>query len=172
MPKSLYEGNIKVTALATEPDNIDAITLAELEDGRDLSCAILRNAYRFSPTGSDPLPDEAALCDSGNVTAYGASNYEFNVSAFRYRQSSGLADEDQDIAWDVFAGKGTTIRIVERVGKPSREAWSEEDEYRTGLILLDDRQQPTDLTGYEKFVQPGAVQSGGITEGVVAANGG
>lgn len=171
MPKSLYEGNIKVTALATEPSDPENITLSELEDGVDLSCAILRTAYRFSATGSDSLPDEAALCDTGNIVAYGASNYEFNASAFRYRDSSGLADPAQDIAWDVFAGKGITIRIVERVGKPSRDAWAAEDEYRTALILLDDRQQPTDLSGYEKFVQPGAVQSGGIVEGAVA-NGG
>ena len=167
MPKSLFEGNIKVTILATEPADPENITLAELQDGVDVSCALLRTGYRFSATGSDTL-NEPALCDTGNAVVYGASNYEFNVQAFRYREESGQADPAQDIAWDVFAGKGTLVRVVERAGKPARTDWAEDDEYRTGQVLLDDRQQPTDLTGYEKFVQPGGVQDG-IREGVVAA---
>lgn len=167
MPRSLYDGNIKLTVLPTEPADPLAITLAELEDGVDVSCAVLRNGYRFSATGSDPVT-EPALCTQGNAIAYGPSNYEFSLQAFRYRDESGHSDPAQDIAYDVFGGKGTILRVVERIGPPARQAWAEDDEYRTALILLDDRQQPTELTGYEKFVQPGAVQDG-IQDGVVAA---
>lgn len=171
MPRSLLEGNIKTTALAVDPGDIEAITLSELEDGKDLSSALMRQGYRFSATGSDTL-SEPALDDSSNAGSYGASNYEFNATAFRYREQSGKADPDQDIAIEVFAGKGTLVRIVERSGQSSGNPWSAEDEYRTGLVLLDDRQQPTELTGYEKFIQPGTVQSGGIVDGVVASSGG
>src|SRR5690625_7230870 len=117
MPKSLFEGNIKVTILATEPADPEAITLDELEDGVDVSCALLRTGYRFSATGSDTL-NEPALCDAGNAVVYGASNYEFNVQAFRCREGSGQADPAQAIAWGGFARRGTPVRVVVGAGRP------------------------------------------------------
>ena len=69
MPRSLFEGNIRVDALSTAPTDPEAITLAELTAGVALSKAIMRSGFRLSPSGSDTL-NEASLEDSGNAVDY------------------------------------------------------------------------------------------------------
>jgi len=168
MPKSLFEGNIRLVALSTAPANPEAITVAELAAGVNLSPAVLRSGYRLSPTGSDSL-SEPSLEDVGNSTTFGSSNYEATLTLFRYLDASGKSDATADIAYDLFTEKGITLYLVERIGPPSTQAFAAGDEYRYIPVLTDDPQQPTDLTGYVKFVQPLGVQGGVVLRGVVAA---
>ena len=168
MPKSLFEGNIRVDVLITPPANRSAVTITELADAIPLSCAILRTGYRLSPTGSDTL-NEPALCETGNSVTFGASNYEATMTLFRYLTEAGLSDPDQDIAWETFVEKGIAVDLIERIGPPAAKDWAEGDPYRLFPVITDDPQQPTDLTGYQKFVQPFGVQGGVVLRGEVAA---
>lgn len=167
MPKSLFEGKILVTALATRPADGEALTVAELTAGVRLSQAILRAGYRLSPTGSDTL-SEPSLEDTGNAVTYGSSNYEASMTLFRYLTEEGTSDTEQDIAYNLFAGKGLNLNLVERVGPPASKPWEAGDEYRLFPVITDDPQQPSELTGYIKFVQPLGVQGGVVLRGTVA----
>ena len=170
MPRSLFEGNIRLEALSVAPADIDNITLDELQDGVRLSKAIMRNGYRLSPTGSDTL-DEPGLEETGNTGSYGPSNYEVTLPFFRYFTESGESDEEQDVGYVVFDGKGTHVVLVERIGPPASQEWAAGDSYSAYPVVADDPQQPTDLTGYQKFTQPARVSGEVALRGVVA-NGG
>lgn len=168
MPKSLYEGNVRLVALAAAPANPAAITAAEVAAGVNLSPAILRNGYRLSATGSDTL-SEPSLEDTGNSTTYGSSNYEGNLTVFRYLDSAGKSDTGDDIGYELFTEKGITLYLVERIGPPATQAMAAGDEYSYFPVITDDPQQPSELTGYVKFVQPLGVQGGVVHRGVIAA---
>lgn len=170
-PRSLFEGNIRVEALAVAPADINALSLTDLADGIRLSKALMRNGYRLSPTGSDSI-DEPGLEETGNTGAYGASNYEVNLPLFRYLDEDGLPDEEQDIAYNLFTGKGVHVWLAERIGPPASKDWAAGDPYSLFPIIADDPQAPTDLTGYVKFVQPARVSGQVVLRGTVAANGG
>ena len=58
---------------------------------------------------------------------------------------------------------------MERVGPDSDQAWAAGDPYRLFEVLTDDPQQPSELTGYVKFVQPFGVQGTVVLRGAVAA---
>lgn len=167
MPKSLFEGNIKLTALAIAPADAAAIPLASLTAGVDLSAVVLRAGYRLSATGSDSL-SEPSLEDRGNSKTFGSSNYEATLTLFRYLTAAGKSDAVPDKGYTLFTAKGVTLYLVERIGPPSAQAWAATDEYRYFPVLTDDPQQPTDLAGYVKFVQPLGVQGGVVLRGVVA----
>lgn len=171
MPRSLFEGNIRVEALAVAPADIDALTLTELADGIRLSKALMRNGYRLSPSGSDTV-DEPGLEDTGNTGAYGASNYEVNLPLFRYLDEEGKSDPEQDIAYNLFTGKGVHVWLAERIGPPASKPWEEGDDYSLYPIIADDPQAPTDLTGYIKFVQPARVSGRVALRGKVVATAG
>lgn len=168
MPKSLFEGNIRLTALSTAPADPEAITLAELAAGVNLSPAVMRSGYRLTPTGSDTL-NEPSLEDTGNSTTFGSSNYEGSLTLFRYLDAAGASDTGNDIGYELFTEKGITLYLVERIGPSSKTADAAGDVYSYYPVLTDDPQQPTDLTGYVKFVQPLGVQGGVVLRGVVAA---
>lgn len=171
MPRSLFEGNIRVEALSVPPEDIFALTVTELSDGIRLSKALMRNGYRLSPSGSDTI-DEPGLEETGNTGAYGASNYEVSLPLFRYLDESGLSDPEQDIAYNLFTGKGVHVWLAERIGPPASKDWEAGDPYSLYPIITDDPQQPTDLTGYIKFVQPARVSGQVALRGEVVAAGG
>src|SRR5690625_7773019 len=117
-PRSLFEGRTPVDALSVAPADIHALTLSELEDGDRLSKALMRNGYRLTPSGSD-TNDEPGLEETGNTGSYGASIYEVNLPLFRFLDDSGLSDEEQDIAYNLFTGQGVQVWLAERSGPPA-----------------------------------------------------
>jgi hypothetical protein len=167
MPKTLADGRIKLTILTEEPANLAAITVAELTAGVDVSCRVLKSDFRLSPTASDTVGDQE-LCQEGNATTYGASNYEGSVTPFRYLDDAGKADTENDIAWDTFKEKGTEGWAVKRVGPKQSQAWASADAYEVYHFITDNPQDPTDLTGYIKKVVPLGIQDAELN-GVVAA---
>lgn len=166
--KSLFEGRIRLEALAIAPEDPNAITIAEVTAGVRISKAILRSGYRLSPTGSDSL-SEPGLEDLGNSTTYGASNYEATFSVFRYLDDSGLSDAEQDIGYNLFAGKGLHLYLVERTGPLASKDWEAGDPYAFYPVITDDPQQPTELSGYIKFVQPMGVSGEVVSRGTIVA---
>lgn len=168
--RSLFEGNIRLEALSAKPDDINEATLTELNAGVRVSRAIMRNGYRLSPTGSDSI-DEPGLEDTGNTGTYGSSNYEVALPLFRYFDDQGQSHEEQDVAFNLFVAKGVHLWLVERIGPPAAQAWAAGDVYNLYPVVLDDAQQPTDLSGYQKVIQPARVSAQVALRGVVAAGG-
>lgn len=98
---------------------------------------------------------------------FGASNYEGTVTPFRYLNPAGLADEANDIAWDLLKEKGTTLWLLEREGPKFDAAFAVGQEYDLYEVVTDEPQKPGDRTGFIKRVVPLGVQR--HWRGIVAA---
>lgn len=168
MPKSLADGKIKLTQLASAPVDPLAITVAELTAGTDISCDILSSDYALGPTGSDTNP-EKALCKKGNVAALGASNYAGSISPFRYfDEATGLVDVTEDSVFQAVKEKGTVLYLVERESsKDSTTAWETGDEYCYYEAVTDDPQR-IDMAGYVKRKVPLSIDTGVLYKTVAA----
>lgn len=156
--RSLFEGNIRLDAFPTNlPVEDGEISLTALTGGQRVSKAIMRNGYRLSPTGSDTI-DEPGLEETGNTGSYGPSNYDVALPLFRYFDpETGASDPEQDVAYTLFTGKGVQLWLAERIGPPAARDWAAGDVVDIYPIVLDDPQRPTDLTGYQKVIQPARV---------------
>ena len=155
MPKSLADGKIKLTLLATEPStDLDALTPTELNGGEDIQCNILKSDFRLSATASDTVAD-TELCSDGNAVVFGASNYEGNMTVFRYFDETGAVDPAEDTAFAAAKEKGTHLYLVMREnGKDHDDAWATGDEYEYWHVITDEPQQPSDRGGYIKRTIP------------------
>uniref|UniRef100_UPI003F4961B5 phage tail tube protein n=1 Tax=Arthrobacter silvisoli TaxID=2291022 RepID=UPI003F4961B5 len=160
MPKSLADGHKKVAILTTKPANPAAPTVAELTAGIDASCAIMFSDFTWSAADSDTV-DEKALCDVGNATAYGASNWDGGFTLFRYFTSGGASDATADAAFQAAKVKGTTLYVYVRdTSKLSTDAWASADEIYLGGEVVTDTPQAGEGTGYIKRRIPVAFQKG------------
>lgn len=171
MPKALADGRTKLTALTTRPADMRSIQLSELTDGTDIECRIMHSDFRLSPTASDTITDEKELCAVGNPTVFGASNYEGSVTPFRYLDSDGHPDDDEDVAWPLLREKGTSLWLVKRTGPMHDEPWAAGDEIEVFEVITDTPQDPTTLSGFIKKVVPLGVQRAELAA-VVASTGG
>lgn len=158
MPKTLADGRIKLTALTEKPDDLKALTLTELAAGIDLQCRIMFSDFRLSPTGSDTINDEKALCDVGNPVAFGASNYEGSVTPFRYLDENGAPEAAEDDAYETLKEKGTELWLVKRIGPEHDVEWAAGDIYDVFHVITDTPQDPSSMSGFIKKIVPLGVQ--------------
>ena len=157
MPKTIADARTKLAILTTKPANPAAPTVTELTAGIDASCRILYSDYRLSPTASDTIPDRE-LCAEGNAVVYGASNYEANISPFRYLDEDGKSETLEDVVYQALKVKGTTVWLVEREGPRYEDAWAAGDDVEVYEVITDNPQKPSDRGGYIKRVTPLGVQ--------------
>lgn len=173
MPKSLADGHTKLALFATKPDKIDSLKVADFATSIDASCRILSTDYSVGPQASETV-DEKALCVPNNAQALGASNYQFEVTSFRYFDKSGKAEEKTgdnigDAVYQMLKTKGTTVWAVERfTSKESKEDWAEGDEYSWYEVTMD-VPQAAERSGFIKAKHVGLPQDGGLDKKVAAA---
>lgn len=178
MPKTLADARLKVVVLTKRPVDPTAPTLTELNDPAvvDISCRVLKSDYRLSATASDTVSD-AELCSASNAVTYGASNYEGNVTPFRYLDAQGKPETGEDDAWAALKAKGTTLWFVEREGPEYDQPFAAGDEIDVYEVITDQPQKPTDRSGFIKRTVPLGVQrawegvkvGGGVTATGVSA---
>ncbi|MCZ2261586.1 hypothetical protein [Isoptericola sp. QY 916] len=168
MPKTLADAKKKVTSLTSLPENPEAVPVAELTAGKDIQCNVLKSDFRLSAVASDTVPD-TELCSDSNATAFGASNFEGNMTPFRYYDETGVPDPTEDFVWDLAKEKGTHLYLAIREGKPHDDPWVATDEYTLWHVITDEPQDPTDTGGFIKKVIPLGVQR--RYKGAVAAAG-
>lgn len=155
--KTLADGKIKLLILPTRPANIKAPTVLELTatDVIDASCNILKSDYRISAADSQTV-EEAALCEEGTAAAWGRSNYEGNVTSFRYFDplKPGSVDTTGDQVFQALKNKGVTLWLVEReTGKTYDQPIEAGDEVSIYEVQADNPQKPGNQTeGYIKRV--------------------
>jgi hypothetical protein len=160
MPKSLADGHTKFTILTTKPANPAAPTVAELNAGIDASCRILSSDFTWTAADSDTI-DEKALCDVGNAQGLGASNWEGNITAFRYFTAGGAADPTEDAVYQATDTKNTTLWCYAReTSKLSTDAWAASDEIYLGGEVTTDTPKKGEATGYIKRTVKLAFQKG------------
>lgn len=160
--KSLADAHIRAAVLTTTPANPLVPTAAELSAGIDASCKIAKADFLWTPADSDKVTD-AALCDSNNVNALGASNFNLALTIFRYfNAGTGVADPTDDALFTAMKTKGTNLWIyIRETGKLYTAAWAASDEVYLGGQVLTDSPQRLDSGGYIKRRIPLEAQSMG-----------
>lgn len=158
MPRSLADGHEKIIILTEKPANPAAPTVTELQDGIDVSCAILESDWSFGPTDSATFA-ERAVCEENDTNAYGPGSGQFGGTFFRYFGAAGAVDALQDAAFQAVKVKGTTVWVYSRkTSKKSAEPIAASDEIRYGAEVLTDTPQDQ-RGGYIKYRVPGQVQN-------------
>lgn len=93
-----------------------AITAAEINAGKNISCAIV-SGYTLNPT--DPNVDNTkSICDSANVDNPTTDQYNGNVTFFRDKNIATVASV-YNIAFQLFRYGGAQGYLVRRVGELS-----------------------------------------------------
>ena len=150
MPRSLADGHTKFTILTEKPADPKKPTVTELAAGIDASCRILQSDFVWSATDSDTV-DEKALCVTGNAQSLGASNWEGNITPFRYFDGTGKADATEDAVFAAIKDKGTELWCYAReTSKLSTDPWAADDEIFLGGNVTTDTPKKPESTGYIK----------------------
>ncbi len=168
MPKTIAEERIKLVALTEKPANILAPTVTELTAGVDLSCKVMFSDFRLSPTASDTV-NEPALCEGGNSTVPGKSNFEGSLTLFRFLDENGEPVDTEDAGWDLLRTKGAELYLYKRIGPRFDAAWAADQEAEYYHVLTDLPQDPTDFSGYIKKTIPLFVQGDSSLDVIVAS---
>ena len=169
MPKTIAEERIKLVALTTKPANPYNPKVSELAAGKDISCSVLFSDFRLSPTASDTV-SEPALCEGGNSAVPTKSNFEGNVSIFRFIDPlTGLAITAEDFAWSLTKDKGTELHLYKRIGPQFNAPWAANQDVEYYHALTDEPQDPSDFGGYIKKMIPLLVQGDSKVNCKVAA---
>ena len=170
MPKTIADERIKLVALTTAPVSLSAPKLTEVNavGAVDLSCRVMMSDFRLTATGSDTV-NEPALCEGGNSSAPGKSNYEGSLTPFRFLGTDGQADATNDVAYDTLKEKGTELWLVKRVGPRFDTVFAVGDEVEIFHVFTDNPQDPSEFTGYIKKVVPLFVQGDSEVNATVVA---
>lgn len=159
MPRSLADGHVKLSIMSVVPVNPLAPTVTELTAGVDAACRILSSDFALGPTASDKI-SEKALCQEGNSSALGPSNFDGTITAFRYfNLTTNIAEtsagaEIGDAVYQALKTKGSQLWIGKRfTSKLSTAAWAATDEVSVFQVLTDNGIDG-DLSGYIKKTVP------------------
>lgn len=164
--RTLADGRIKLTILTTPPEDINAITVAELTAGIEASCAVAKNGTRFSATASDTISDPR-LCDEGNSNAMGPSNYEGAIVPFLlFDDETNVYSLEDNVVYEAARAKGTNLTYVLREGPEAAVEWAAGDRYDAYEAISDNPQRPSETSGYIKRTIPLQVQRAALDKAV------
>jgi hypothetical protein len=173
MPRSLADGHIKLSIMSTKPADPLAPTTTELAAGIDAAQRILSSDFKLGPVASDTV-DEKDLSQEGNVKVLTTSNYEANLTPFRYFDTAtgvaevGTGGEIGDNVFQALKAKGSRVWVAKRfTSKKSTEAWAATDEVEV-YELVTDNASDAEATGYIKKNVPVSVENAWLN-GTVAA---
>ena len=169
MPRSLYDGNIRVLVLTDEPADLKNVTAVEAAAGVDIAGKVMRSDFRLGAVASDNL-DQAVLNASGNATDFGSSNYEGLVTVFWMLDPvTGARIALEDTVWDLFSTKGTRLWLLRSDGYPKEVAATPTvgQRYNGFEVVTDNPQEPQDRAGYVRNTVPLGVQNGYLNRKLV-----
>lgn len=166
MPRTYAEERTKITVLTEEPLAKYKPTVAELTAGVDIECRIHRADSKLGATASDTFSDPL-LCEGGNPTDFGASNFEGNLTIFWWLDETGKSEPLDDVAMEMFREKGTEVWIYKRTGPKHDVEWAAGDKPEFYHAKSDNPQPPSDPnTGYLKQNVPLGIQGDSKVSGV------
>ena len=136
--KVAADGKKKFTLLLTKPAATKP-TAAELNAGKDISCAVLDSDANWTNSASDRFNEKPA-CTSGNSMALGASNYDTALTFLReFLEGGGTDTAGLDAGFQAVKTKGTTVWIYLReTDKLSTALWAIGDEIHLGGEVVSD----------------------------------
>jgi hypothetical protein len=136
--KVAADGKKKFTLLLTKPAGATP-TAAELNAGKDISCAVLDSDANWTNTASDRFNEKPA-CTTGNSQALGAANYDTALTFLReYLVGGGIDSAALDSGYQAVKTRGTTVWIYLReTDKLSTAPWAIGDEIHLGGEVVSD----------------------------------
>jgi len=162
MGLSLADGRIKLSIMSVKPADPLAPTKTELDAGIDAAMRVLSSDFKLGPTASDTV-DEKPVGAEGNKKVLTTSNFEANLTAFRYfdatgKAETGAAGEIGDAVFQALRVKGTRVWVAKRfTSKKSTDAWAPTDEVEV-YELVTDNATDAEATGYIKKHVPASVE--------------
>jgi hypothetical protein len=138
--KVAADGRKKFTLLLAKPAATSGIpTAAELNAGKDISCAVLDSDANWTNTASDRFNEKAA-CQTGNSQALGAGNFDTALTFLReYLTAGGIDTAGLDAGYQAVKTRGTTVWIYLReTDKASTAPWAVGDEIHLGGEVVSD----------------------------------
>lgn len=162
MGLSLADGRIKLSIMSVKPADPYAPTVTELTAGIDAAMRILSSDFKLGPTASDTV-DEKPVGAEGNVKVLTTSNFEGNLTPFRYFDATGKAEvgtggEIGDNVYQALKAKGSRVWVAKRfTSKKSTEPWAASDEVEV-YELVTDNAAAAEATGYIKYNTPVSVE--------------
>ena len=169
-PRTFAELNQKWYFLPTPPVDLDAITVAELWAGIDVTCRLASDGTTFRATDSDTIAD-GAICEPAGAEVAGASKYEATAAIYRFfsEDTPGTADPEGDALFAALRVKGSPgTFVIRHVNKRWDEPWAAGDEYSAFVVTSDNWQHMEDpKDGYIKATVPLLVSDAELN-GVVA----
>lgn len=138
--KVAADGKKKFTLLLAKPAAASGIpTAAELNAGKDISCAVLDSDANWTNTASDRFNEKPA-CIQGNSQALGAANYDTALTFLReYLGGGGPDTAALDSGYQAVKTRGTTVWIYMReTDKLSTANWAVGDEIHLGGEVISD----------------------------------
>lgn len=111
-----------ITTLWVVPGGIADIqagpTVAELESALEITCAVVEG-YELGMTASDTRDSTRSICDKGNVTSFGASNYAGSFTFLREGDPDATENDSAYLkAAGYFTDRDLHFDVVRRGGIP------------------------------------------------------
>lgn len=158
-PLTVADGRLTVAADVTGPKNPAAPTVAELNAATDLSCRLVKSTYHIGAEASQILTGEARICETVDPKIIGPSQYTGTLQPFRFLDINGQPESTEDIAFDLFKEKGTTLWVYERIGADVNKPFAVGDEVSIYRVKTDNPQKPQNVSeGYVKVTVPLAIE--------------
>lgn len=106
----------RIVAILGGVADIENPTVTELESGVDITCAIVEG-YELGMTASDTRDSQRSICDTGNITEFGAANYAGNLTFLREGDATATENESAYLrAAEFFNDKDIRFDLVRRGG--------------------------------------------------------
>ena len=162
MGLSLADGRIKLSIMSVKPADPYHPSIEELEAGIDAAMRILSSDFSLGPVASDTV-DEKPVGAEGNKKVLTTSNFEANMTPFRYfdgqgKAETGAAGEIGDAVFQALKVKGSRVWVAKRfTSKKSIDAWATGDEVEV-YELVTDNASDAEATGYIKKRVPVSVE--------------
>lgn len=149
------DGREKVTALLTAPADLKAVTVAEATAGIDIHWHVNKPDFRLSPTAS-ATHNDTPLGAKGTWNNFADGNAEGTLTVFRDLGPDGkpVADSESEAVFEMVKEKGTELWLLVRKGPEADDPWEAGDEYSVFQVRTDEPQDPSDRSGFLKYVVP------------------
>lgn len=127
----------KIVVILGGVEDIANPTLAELNAGVDITCAVVEG-YELGMTASDARNSSRSVCDTGNITEFGSSNYAGNFTFLREGDKEATEQNSAYLrAANFFTDRDIRFDVVRRGGVPDalESVKSHKEEFVEGDVV-------------------------------------
>ncbi|MCM0622719.1 phage tail tube protein [Nocardioides bruguierae] len=127
-------GSQSLVILTSEPASLTAITAAEVTAGDNITCHMVGDWWPTAATAK--VSKQRKMCQTKTATALGETTWDTPTLMYTYNpQSVGTPGADGNEAYEALA-EGTTVWLVQRLGKSGTSDLAAADAYRVIPVEL------------------------------------